>query len=303
MTKNVRKPKFQPKIILTVGISGSGKTRWAEAFVAKNPLFVNINRDDCRVYAHCGMDEDAYNSYRFSDSKEDIVTDICMIQVNHALSVGKGVVISDTNLNPAIRDFWKRVAEDKGVPYEEISFDLTLHECIRNNRRRHRTLPDKLLRDQYLRFRLYKGMPTYIPDETKPNAIICDLDGTLFHMTERKPFEFERVDEDYVDTTVLNILKDHIARGYKILIFTGREDIGTCREKTLAMLKEHGVEFAEFDMRPFKCHDSDVLVKERMLWKIADQYNIEFAIDDRDQVVGLWRSLGIKCLQVEYGDF
>ena len=107
-------------------------------------------------------------------------------------------------------------------------------------------------------------------------------------MNERKPFEFERVDEDYVDDTVLNILKDHIARGYKVIIFTGRED---------------GVEFSEFDMRPFKCNDSDVLVKERMLWKIADQYNIEFAMDDRDQVVGLWRSLGIKCLQVDYGDF
>ncbi len=30
---------------------------------------------------------------------------------------------------------------------------------------------------------------------------------------------------------------------------------------------------------------------------------IEYVLDDRTQVVDLWRSLGLTCLQVAYGDF
>ena len=36
------------KIILTVGCPGSGKSTWAREFIAKNPGFFNINRDDYR---------------------------------------------------------------------------------------------------------------------------------------------------------------------------------------------------------------------------------------------------------------
>ena len=36
---------------------------------------------------------------------------------------------------------------------------------------------------------------------------------------------------------------------------------------------------------------------------IRDLYDIEFVLDDRNQVVEMWRSLGLKCLQVQEGDF
>lgn len=47
------------KIILTVGCPGSGKSTWAREFIAKNPGFYNINRDDYRqsVMAHEERDE------------------------------------------------------------------------------------------------------------------------------------------------------------------------------------------------------------------------------------------------------
>lgn len=291
------------ELILTVGISGSGKTHWAEKFVHDNPLYVNVNRDDCRTFAHCGMDPDKYKSYRFSEYREDVVTQINRLYAETALSAGRSVIISDTNLNPDVREYWKGFAEEKGVSYKEKAFDVPLHVCLKNNRMRDRTLPEKVLRDQYRRFREYRAMPVYLPDETRPKALICDLDGTLFHMNERSPFDFDRVDEDTVDSVVQDIVQDARARGYDILIFTGREDIGECRAKTLKALEDAGIFWTEFLMRPTGCHDADVLVKERMLWSVADKYNIEFALDDRDQVVDLWRSLGIKCLQVGYGDF
>ena len=36
---------------------------------------------------------------------------------------------------------------------------------------------------------------------------------------------------------------------------------------------------------------------------IRSKYDVEFVLDDRNQVVKMWRSLGLKCLQVQEGDF
>ena len=37
--------------------------------------------------------------------------------------------------------------------------------------------------------------------------------------------------------------------------------------------------------------------------ELKGKYNIIMIYDDRDQVVETWRSLGLKCAQVEYGEF
>lgn len=36
---------------------------------------------------------------------------------------------------------------------------------------------------------------------------------------------------------------------------------------------------------------------------IKDKYNVLGIFDDRQQVVDMWRSLGLKCFQVEPGNF
>lgn len=36
---------------------------------------------------------------------------------------------------------------------------------------------------------------------------------------------------------------------------------------------------------------------------VRDRYDMKLSLDDRDQVVGLWRHMGITCLQVAPGAF
>jgi len=36
---------------------------------------------------------------------------------------------------------------------------------------------------------------------------------------------------------------------------------------------------------------------------IEPQYDVHYILDDRDQVVKMWRSLGLTCLQVAEGAF
>ena len=48
----------------------------------------------------------------------------------------------------------------------------------------------------------------------------------------------------------------------------------------------------------------DSVVKQEMFMAhIAMKYNVLYVLDDRNQVVQLWRSLGLKCLQVADGAF
>ncbi len=47
-----------------------------------------------------------------------------------------------------------------------------------------------------------------------------------------------------------------------------------------------------------------IIKKELFEQQIAEKYFIELVLDDRDQVVDMWRlELGLPCLQVNYGDF
>lgn len=57
-------------------------------------------------------------------------------------------------------------------------------------------------------------------------------------------------------------------------------------------------------MRVTKDFRKDCIVKKELFDKyVKDKYYVDFALDDRDQIVNLWRSMELTCLQVDYGDF
>jgi hypothetical protein len=57
-------------------------------------------------------------------------------------------------------------------------------------------------------------------------------------------------------------------------------------------------------MRPENDMRKDSVVKSELFWEhVAPNYNVQFVLDDRDQVVDFWRSIGLVCWQVAPGDF
>jgi len=57
-------------------------------------------------------------------------------------------------------------------------------------------------------------------------------------------------------------------------------------------------------MRPTGDNRKDAIVKREIFDReIRDRYRILFVLDDRNQVVDMWRELGLTCLQVAPGDF
>jgi hypothetical protein len=67
----------------------------------------------------------------------------------------------------------------------------------------------------------------------------------------------------------------------------------------------HGIYFDEIFMRPEGNNEKDSVIKKRLFEQhIRGKYYVDFVLDDRDQVVKMWRhELGLPCLQVAEGNF
>jgi hypothetical protein len=149
----------------------------------------------------------------------------------------------------------------------------------------------------------------YLQPEPKPylprlgEAIICDIDGTLAKMDGRGPFEEDKVKTDKPVLPIIDILNT-FKKGkiIDIILMSGRHELA--RKDTQAWLQVHGVTYDKLYMRPDGDNQPDYIIKRKLYDDHIDgRYNVLFVLDDRNQVVDLWRSLGLKCLQVDYGDF
>jgi hypothetical protein len=142
------------------------------------------------------------------------------------------------------------------------------------------------------------------------DIIICDLDGTLAncehrrHYVENKPKNWDAfyagVSDDIVDDTVLTLLRD---LDRYVVFCTGRPE--RCRVDTDAWIGEHygRVRRYELLMRQDGDYRADYIVKQELLDNHIDKDRVLFVLDDRQQVVDMWRRNGLVCLQVAPGNF
>lgn len=145
-----------------------------------------------------------------------------------------------------------------------------------------------------------------------PHTVVYDVDGTLSDPEHRRQYvavkpknwpAFERgMKDDPPQQDIIWLLQLMQTAGVTILIATGRSEDN--RAVTEAWLAEHGITYAKLYMRSKKDYRSDDIVKSEILDQmLADGYNPTMAVDDRNQVVAEWRRRGLRCLQVQPGDF
>lgn len=143
----------------------------------------------------------------------------------------------------------------------------------------------------------------------KTRAIIVDLDGTLALFNGRGPFEYDKCDTDLPNMPIAELVKrvDESIRTLgaelRIIIVSGRA--ASCMTKTVGWLNKHRIPFDDIFMpRGENDFRKDVVIKQEIYEAhLRDRYDIWFCLDDRDQVVKFWRSLGLTCLQVAEGNF
>lgn len=290
-------------ILILKGLPASGKSTYAKKLLKDNPgKYKRINRDELR---------EMLDGYHFTKANEKFVKRTRDWLIQEALREGKHVIVDDTNLSEKnstrITQLAKQVEKETGHPIQIIvkEFEIELEEAIKRDATRERPVGKQVIKRMHKQFyEKNKVKPEYAAqNQDLPKAIICDLDGTLAIITDRSPFDGSKCEQDLPNTPVIDVVKNYKALGYKLLLLSGRQ--GQYKPQTINWLKKHGIEYDELWMRAEKDSRKDAIIKKELYEEhILGKYNVQFILDDRDQVVDLWRlDLKLPCFQVFYGDF
>lgn len=291
MTKNTQ-------VIVTVGLPGSGKSTWAKRWVEINPTErVRVNKDELRAMLHQG---------KYSKGNEAQVLALETEIIHDALARGKSVVVDNTHLaknKDGLNKHFQRIKAHIEVGYEKGKFempsmsfkifnDVPPEECIKRDLIRPNSVGQNIIWRMYWDHVSPISTPTY--KLGNPPAIIVDVDGTLAEMISRGPFDWHKVGEDRVRWHILTMVQIYAKAGYKILVFTGRD--GCCATETLNWLDQAKIPHDEFYIRDEGDTRKDYIVKAEMYDQVKDRYNVMLVIDDRPQVIRMWRRQGLPVI-------
>jgi predicted kinase len=294
------------KIILTRGLPASGKTSWSKEQVAKsNGKVKRVNKDDLREMVDNGIWSKT-NEQMILNARDALVT---LFISNKDV---EAVIVDDTNFEEkhfntmvGFADAFNRLHNnnrDITVEYKDF-LDVSLDECLHRDSLRTKPVGEKVIKGMHQRY-ILPTIQDVFTNVKNGNTIICDIDGCAAHRCDRNWFEYDKVINDEPDFAVRNIVNAFYDKGYNILFVSGREGTAICRELTQRWLNENGFKHHALYMRKEGDYRRDSIVKKEIYdEQIKDKYVVEFVLDDRSSVVATWREIGLKCLQVQPGDF
>ncbi len=281
------------RCILLRGLPASGKSTWAKKQVDDNPgKYKRISKDDLRLM----LDND-----KWSKSNEKFILKARDTLILLALQEGYHLLIDDTNLHPKHEATIRELVKGQAIVEVKDFTDVDVETCIERDRHRPNYVGEQVIRKMYNDF-LRPKHPTVAHNDALPDAILCDIDGTLALLNDRSPYNAAECENDFVNEPVSNIVATYYNNGHTIILASGRSE--EHREQTERWLDKHAIRYHFLFMRPVKDSRQDAIIKREIYeQQIEGKYNIKFVLDDREQVVKLWRSLGLTCLQVAEGDF
>lgn len=300
------------KVIVPRGIPGSGKTTWVKEQMAQHPIgsAVRINNDDLSssIWGR------PWGEFFFSDTTRETLRELRVRMLETFLKQDgiTHIYIDNTNLAiQTVRDMQK-VALYHGAEFivEDSFLSVSIDECIARDALREKPVGADVIRK--MAKQMDKLKPWKIPvlpqiekydnDSSLTPIIIVDIDGTLAHMHDRSPYDWDRVGEDTVDENVKRIMRFEASHGL-VIVMSGRD--GSCYEETRQWLFDNQIPFSHLYMRDAGDQRPDWIIKHELFQQhIAGKYHVRYCLDDRDQVVDLWRNkLGLPTYQVAEGDF
>jgi predicted kinase len=291
-------------LYMTKGLSGSGKSTKAREMVRQNPgKLERVNKDDLRAMLHGG---------KWSKGNEKQIVAARDALIGAALASGRSVISDDTNLAPAHEARLREIADEFMVNFEIIDLtDVPIDECIKRDLLRDASVGEAVIRKQFndfLRPDIEAALRVELNPEL-PDCIIVDIDGTLALHTHRGPYQYELCGTDDLNEQVARVVGMYRDEGMGVVICSGREaktmpdspvDI---YDETELWLEKNDVDWDELLMRAEGDMRKDSIVKREFLEQIITRWNPVLVIDDRDQVVSMWREAGLECWQVAPGAF
>jgi hypothetical protein len=146
---------------------------------------------------------------------------------------------------------------------------------------------------------------------------VVDIDGTIanlshrLHFIEKKPADWDGFFAACMDDEPIHEVIDAVNLLYAdgdnfVLMVTGRSD--AIRNQTVEWMNLHGVPCDALYMRKAGDRRPDNIVKGELLDQLLADFDIteshiSAALEDRDQVVKMYRDRGIRVFQVANGNF
>ncbi len=281
------------KVLILQGLPASGKSQFAKELLLANPgRWVRTNKDLLREMAHA--------SY-WSKGNEKFIRSLRNTTILMALEAGKHVVVDDTNFGKNIAQITELVKGKAKVIIDDSFLKVPVEECIRRDLLRPKSVGKDVIMSMYNQFVRSQITEPIVHNPDLPNAIIVDMDGTLAIMGDRSPFDVSRCDLDLPNPPVLETVRKW-QDSETIIIMSGRTDDG--KAKTESWLREYGIKYQHIYMRATGDMRKDSIIKQELYQThVRDKYNILFILDDRQQVVDMWRGLGLTVFQVAEGNF
>lgn len=296
------------------GFVCSGKSTRAREIAEETGAAV-VNRDLLRLQL--------LGSYWTGDQDDEWrVTVAEEAQVLALMQADVPVIVDATHLMPSYLRKWARWATRYGWDFAVEDVKTPMDVCLERLRRRNlesdRIIEASVLFNQAKRYpinrwpviekRKFDPVPVE-RNNALPKAIIVDIDGTLAEKCDRSPYDYSRVSEDTVYEDIAYLVDVFKGNGFHVLIVSGRD--GTCRNQTFQWLDDNDIPVdalfmrdTEGDVDEFGGKLPDFEVKYRLFnWHIRNNWDVQYVIDDRRQVIDMWRGIGLRVLDVAGNEF
>jgi predicted kinase len=283
------------KLIIMRGLPASGKTTRAKEIMDKDGNVVRVNKDSLRKMLHFD---------KWSGSKESITRSVSRKIAMQCLLDGQNVIIDDTNLNEKTFQSWKDLAREMSAKVEVIEMNTTIEECIERDKKRKERVGESVIIGMAMQNGLYT--------KPKKGIVICDIDGTLADIGDRRKFVeqepkdwkkfYGSMNRDKLRKKVLDKVLKLEEKGYEIFLVSGRpENHREVTEMWLEIKCKGYIFHKALFMRPEDDHRPDTEIKKEIYDRYFKNYQVYKVFDDRPSVIRMWKEQGLDVIDVGDG--
>ena len=248
---------------------------------------------------------------------EQVITKACADLVRSYLRAGMDVAVDDTHLRQRFARAWATLAHVTGAGFEVKDFTaVPLETCLERNLQRpvEAQVPESVIKNMHAKF-LASGpllAPTadvqaveewepWRPTDGLREAYLVDIDGTVALCGDRDIYDGAKAHLDTVNEHVAAIIR-MLSADHPMIFMSGRSD--EFRDVTEQWLHTHRLTVDHLYMRAAGDKRKDSIVKHELFNRhVRGNYNIAGVFDDRNQVVEMWRAIGLTVFQVADGNF
>jgi predicted kinase len=299
------------KLTIFRGLPGSGKSteaqRLVQTLLSAGITAINIDRDMFRLANGFSVAPVATFEETISDTERAII--------ENGLLQNWNVIESSTNLNNRFLKSLVKLGTNCGAEVEIIDVNTPLDVCVERDENR-RLVGGHFLGEEVLRAFAARVMPNgkfppkpklpevvngapYVPDINRPSAIIVDIDGTVAEVDGRSPYDYTLVSTDKPKQWVIDLIQGAWVNSEQVIFMSGRDSM--CRLDTVKWINRYVGENIDYKlyMRAEGDQRMDAIVKLELFNKhIRHNYNVRYCVDDRAQVIRMYRSIGLNVLDV-----